>query len=99
MGDVKSVGDRLEAVVGGGEVVLRVAFVVRETVPEKMSVGVAAATVPSVEELVVGVDFFVEQTRQIIAEIGGKRPFYPAPTEQEVVVDEREKGEGEETDG
>jgi hypothetical protein len=39
------------------------------------------------DDFVVGVDFFTNQAKEILAKIAPEAPFFPPPTEEEIVVE------------
>jgi hypothetical protein len=89
MGEVRAVADRLLSEIGDDAIVLRVAFALREAaaLPEQLP-GVIPVPSPSLEDVVVGTDFFINQAKRILEQVAPDADFFPPPTEEEVFVEE-----------
>jgi Rab GDP dissociation inhibitor len=89
MCDLKAVVDRFVSELPDGAVVMRAAWVVTEPVPaQPQEEGVIVVESPSVDDAVIGAAFFLRQAKSVLEKIAPDVPFYPAPTEEEVWIDE-----------
>jgi RAB protein geranylgeranyltransferase component A len=88
MGDLTTVVDRLTAELPENSIVLRTSFSLREVVPLPQEEGIFAIQSPSLDDLFVGTQYFVDQAKQIIHELAPDAEFFPPDTEVDIFVEE-----------
>jgi hypothetical protein len=86
MGELTTVVERLTAELPENSIVLRVAFSLREVVPLPQEEGVFAIQSPSLDDIFVGTQYFIDQAKRIIHEIDPEVQFFPPDTEVEIIV-------------
>lgn len=91
MSDVRKIGDQLVSEIGEEEVIARVSFDVTEKVGELPNKVIGISS-PSAADLIIGTNFFLQQSTDLLEVIkklfGEDFPFYPAPTEVEIPIEE-----------
>jgi RAB protein geranylgeranyltransferase component A len=85
MCDIRAVVDELIMDVPQESVLLRAAFALTEAVGEVTDPRITVIPSPSLEDLVMGSDYFVEKAIEIVKKLAPDAQFYPEPTDVEIV--------------
>ena len=91
-GELRSVCDKLAEEIGDENIIFRTAFSLKENVPKKHEC-VYLVPSPSLNELSMGSNYFVDAAIEIVKQINPDIEFYPKPTEVEIVVEEPQQQE------